>query len=85
MMPNLPKVSSMNIEVLSGNMLLGYTDGLVEVSNAEGECFEIEGIENNLSGAHAKDICMNVETAANDFRGECLYSDDVAILAIYWK
>jgi sigma-B regulation protein RsbU (phosphoserine phosphatase) len=85
MMPNLPKVSSMNIEVLSGNMLLGYTDGLVEVSNAEGECFEIVGIENNLSGAHAKDICMNVETAANDFRGECLYSDDVAILAMYWK
>jgi sigma-B regulation protein RsbU (phosphoserine phosphatase) len=85
MMPDLPKVSSMNIEVLSGNMLLGYTDGLVEVNNAEGECFEIEGIENNLSGAHAKDICMNVETAANDFRGECLYTDDVAILAMYWK
>jgi sigma-B regulation protein RsbU (phosphoserine phosphatase) len=85
MLPELPSVSAGLIQINSGDILLGYTDGLVEVNNTAGEYFEIEGIENNLTGAHAKDICMNVEAAANDFRGECLYNDDVAILALYWK
>jgi sigma-B regulation protein RsbU (phosphoserine phosphatase) len=85
MLPELPKISAGLIKINSGDILLGYTDGLVEVNNMAGEYFEIEGIEKNLNGSHAKDICMNVETAANDFRGECLYNDDVAILAMYWK
>lgn len=85
MLPELPKVSSVKLEIHSGDLLLGYTDGLVEVNNSEGDYFEIEGIEKSLIGTHAKDVCISVETAANDFRGECLFSDDVAILAICWK
>ncbi|MFM2317072.1 MAG: hypothetical protein RLZZ155_1404 [Bacteroidota bacterium] len=85
MLPELPKVSVGLIQINSGDILLGYTDGLVEVNNTAGDYFEIEGIENNLSGTHAKDVCINVERAANDFRGECLYNDDVAILAMLWK
>jgi sigma-B regulation protein RsbU (phosphoserine phosphatase) len=85
MLPELPKVSAGILQINSGDVLLGYTDGLVEVNNAAGEYFEIEGIENNLQGEHAKDICRNMEEAANNFRGECLYNDDVAILAIRWK
>jgi sigma-B regulation protein RsbU (phosphoserine phosphatase) len=85
MLPDLPKVNALKVEVHSEDVLLGYTDGLVEVNNAEGEYFEMEGIEKSLKGLHAKDICNSVETAANDFRGECLFNDDVAILAICWK
>jgi sigma-B regulation protein RsbU (phosphoserine phosphatase) len=85
MLPELPKVNSVKIEIHSGDLLLGYTDGLVEVNNAEGDYFEIEGIEKNMKGSHAKDVCISVENAANNFRGECLFSDDVAILAICWK
>ena len=85
MLPELPKVNSVKIEIHSGDVLLGYTDGLVEVNNAEGAYFEIEGIEKNLIGTHAKDVCIAIETAANNFRGECLFNDDVAILAICWK
>lgn len=85
MLPELPKVSSVKLEIHSGDVLLGYTDGLVEVNNAEGDYFEMEGIEKNLIGTHAKDVCIAVETAANNFRGECLFNDDVAILAICWK
>ncbi len=85
MLPELPKVSQVNVEVKSGDILLGYTDGLVEVNNAEGNYFEMEGIEKSLIGNHAKDVCLSVETAANDFRGECKFNDDVAILAICWK
>jgi sigma-B regulation protein RsbU (phosphoserine phosphatase) len=85
MLPELPKVSQVNVEVKSGDILLGYTDGLVEVNNADGDYFEMEGIEKSLLGDHAKDVCLAVETAANDFRGECLFNDDVAILAICWK
>ena len=85
MLPELPGVSSVLQEIHSGDVLLGYTDGLVEVNNAEGEYFEIEGIEKNLKGSHSKDICIAVETAANNFRGECLFNDDVAILAICWR
>jgi sigma-B regulation protein RsbU (phosphoserine phosphatase) len=85
MLPELPKVNSVKLEIHSEDVLLGYTDGLVEVNNAEGDYFEMEGIEKNLIGTHAKDVCMAVETAANNFRGECLFNDDVAILAICWK
>jgi sigma-B regulation protein RsbU (phosphoserine phosphatase) len=85
MLPELPKVSAGTVQVNSGDILLGYTDGLVEVNNAVGEYFEIEGIEQNLQGEHAKDICRNMEEAANSFRGDCQYNDDVAILAIRWK
>jgi sigma-B regulation protein RsbU (phosphoserine phosphatase) len=85
MLPELPKVSAVKLGVLSGDVLLGYTDGLVEVNNAEGDYFEIEGIEQNMNGSHAKDVCLSVENAANDFRGECLFNDDVAIMAICWK
>lgn len=85
MLPELPKVNSVKIEIHSEDVLLGYTDGLVEVNNAEGDYFEMEGIEKNLIGTHAKDVCIAVETAANNFRGECLFNDDVAILAICWK
>lgn len=85
MLPELPRVNSVELEVHSGDILLGYTDGLVEVNNAEGDYFEMEGIEKNLIGAHAKDVCIAVETAANNFRGDCLFNDDVAILAICWK
>jgi sigma-B regulation protein RsbU (phosphoserine phosphatase) len=85
MLPELPKVNSVKLEIHSEDVLLGYTDGLVEVNNAEGDYFEMEGIEKNLIGTHAKDVCMAVETAANNFRDECLFNDDVAILAICWK
>lgn len=85
MLPELPKVNSVKIEIHSEDVLLGYTDGLVEVNNTEGDYFEIEGVEKNLIGTHAKDVCIAVETAANNFRGECLFNDDVAILAICWK
>jgi sigma-B regulation protein RsbU (phosphoserine phosphatase) len=85
MLPELPKVSAVKLGVLSGDVLLGYTDGLVEVNNAQGDYFEIEGIEQNMNGSHAKDVCLSVENAANDFRGECLFNDDVAIMAICWK
>lgn len=85
MLPELPKVSQENVEVKPGDILLGYTDGLVEVNNAQGDYFEMEGIEKNLVGSHAKDVCIAIETAANDFRGECRFNDDVAILAICWK
>lgn len=85
MLPELPRINSEKIRIEEGDVLLGYTDGLVEVNNAEGEYFEIEGIEKSLNGNHAKDICISVETAANDFRGDCLFNDDVAILAICWK
>lgn len=85
MLPELPKVSAVKHVLCSGDVMLGYTDGLVEVNNSEGDYFEMEGIEKNLIGTHAKDVCMAVETAANNFRGECLFNDDVAILAICWK
>jgi sigma-B regulation protein RsbU (phosphoserine phosphatase) len=85
MLPELPKVSAVRQVVLSGDVLLGYTDGLVEVNNAEGDYFEIEGIEKSMKGSHAKDVCLAIENAANVFRGECLFNDDVAILAICWK
>jgi len=85
MLPELPRVGAVVEKVNSGDVLLGYTDGLVEVNNAEGDYFEIEGIEQNMNGSHAKDVCLSVENAANDFRGECLFNDDVAIMAICWK
>jgi sigma-B regulation protein RsbU (phosphoserine phosphatase) len=85
MLPELPKVTAEKHAIYTNDVLLGYTDGLVEVNNAEGDYFEIEGIEQHLLGSTAKDVCHSIESAANNFRGECLFNDDVAILAICWK
>lgn len=84
MFPDLPFISSVEVQLESGDGLVCYTDGLVEVSDANQEAFEVEGIMNHFEGLTAKDVLDSIEEGVNDFRATEPFSDDVAIMAMLW-
>jgi sigma-B regulation protein RsbU (phosphoserine phosphatase) len=84
MFPDLPFVSSVEVQLESGDALVCYTDGLVEIDNAQGEAFEIDGIINHFQGKTSKDVIGNIEAGVNTFRGEENFNDDVAIMSMIW-
>jgi phosphoserine phosphatase RsbU/P len=84
MFPDLPFISSVEVQLDSGDGLVCYTDGLVEIDNAQGVAFEIDGIINHFQGKTSKDVISNIEAGVNEFRGEESFNDDVAIMAMIW-
>ena len=84
MFPDLPFISSVEVQLESGDALVCYTDGLVEIDNAQGEAFEIDGIINHFQGKTSKDVIGNIEAGVNAFRGEENFNDDVAIMSMIW-
>ena len=66
-------------------ILLLYTDGLIEASNSEGEEFEIDRLTSILSatnGDSPRKIVENIEKALSDFSGETAQSDDIPLIAV---
>lgn len=84
MFPELPFISSVEVQLESGDALVCYTDGLVEITDASQEAFEVEGIMAHFQGSTAKDVLDAIEDGVNSFRGEESFSDDVAIMAMLW-
>jgi len=77
-----------DLEVIdySGEFILTcYTDGLTDTVNSQGSSFSIEAvkqiIENNkgISPEHLNGLIIS---AANEFRGELDFTDDVALLSL---
>jgi sigma-B regulation protein RsbU (phosphoserine phosphatase) len=86
MLDELPFVSVQEVRVSSGDCMLCYTDGLVEVEIAQDEDYGLERVKESMSKAKtAKDLVFDVEQAVNKVRGENLFADDVAILGLNWK
>lgn len=86
MLDELPFVSVQEVRVSSGDCMLCYTDGLVEVEIAQDEDYGLERVKESMSKAKtAKDLVFDVEQAVHKARGENLFADDVAILGLNWK
>lgn len=86
MLDELPFVSVQEVRVSSGDCMLCYTDGLVEVEIAQDEDYGLERVKESMSKAKtAKDLVFDVEQAVHLARGENLFADDVAILGLNWK
>jgi len=74
-----------NIELVSGDVLLLYTDGLTEAFNSEGEMFGNEKVCAHLgSVAHlsAREIIDSVFDAVIEFTGSRTFQDDISLVIL---
>ena len=80
----LPSIETEEITIGPGNVLVCYTDGLVELENEEGEQFETdrlhEIIKNNFH-LSMKDLDSVIFHELNRFKGEKEFLDDTALLS----
>ena len=68
-----------------GQVLFIGTDGLWETSNEKGELFgkdRLKEVIRRHAGQSARDILLEVHTAAEEFRGELKQEDDLTIVVI---
>jgi len=73
------------IEVAPGDVLFFYTDGCVEMENAEGEMFGNDRLEARLKAAAAEradDVLVYVEADVARFRGNTEAFDDATMMAV---
>ena len=73
------------MEISSGDSLFLFTDGLVEMENAQGEPFSPERLRALLRTSRQlplDDLLQTVETAVNDHRGNTDALDDATLMAM---
>ena len=76
------------IEFHPGDRLFLYTDGIVEMANATGECYGEEKLYELLDGARTAsldDACGTVVDSAFEHAGATRGQDDITILGIEFK
>lgn len=73
-------------DIAPGCLLLLYTDGVTEASDASGDLFGMERTVDVIEGfgpmASAEDVCQGLHAALRSFRGSAPQGDDVTSLAI---
>jgi sigma-B regulation protein RsbU (phosphoserine phosphatase) len=68
-----------------GDMLCLYSDGITELFNERDEEFGAKGLEELLRkyhGEHVSSCCRNIIQDLNDYRGDCIQSDDITIVML---
>jgi sigma-B regulation protein RsbU (phosphoserine phosphatase) len=71
-----------------GDLLVLYTDGVVEARNATDEEFEARRLESYLAGcagSSADAVVRGLVTRVEDFAGDTPQYDDVTVLALGWR
>ncbi len=84
MFEKIPEIEMEEIQIKTGDTLVCYTDGLVEVENEEEEAFETERLESIIrSNDSLKMVELNerIIKELNEFKGKMDYLDDTAILS----
>lgn len=74
-----------NINLNPGEMILLYTDGIIEAENERGEFFGEENLVQSLpkyNASSASETCKRILNNLNAFVGENTSFDDIAIIAI---
>jgi sigma-B regulation protein RsbU (phosphoserine phosphatase) len=69
----------------SGDLLLMYTDGIVEARNAEGEFFDVQRLEVLLcqnAGLPANELIQSIIQSARQFSGYEVFADDTALVVL---
>lgn len=82
--PYLPTVETGRETYRTNALLLAFTDGLIDVTNKDGQRFEHERIEQFVrTHGHCKAEVFNqrLQQVLEEFRGDQEYPDDVAILS----
>lgn len=73
------------VELLPGETLLLYTDGMTDCRNPKGEPFGLERIKKVLSGftnLNAQQICDNLLEILNNYQDGSKQDDDVTLVAV---
>jgi sigma-B regulation protein RsbU (phosphoserine phosphatase) len=84
----MPSIQVEEIQVLAGDLLLLYTDGLVEARNKEGEQFGIDRTTQALAATYGYSPALVLSTLAgalDDFAGEFVSEDDVTAVCVRFK
>ncbi len=76
------------MQLLPGDKLIAYTDGLTEAQNAEGAFFDTQRLRKIVRGC-AEGSCEEIHTALHDavqtFSGGTILSDDITIVVIEYR
>jgi sigma-B regulation protein RsbU (phosphoserine phosphatase) len=73
-----------SVDLLAGDVLVFYTDGVTEAENRSGEEFGMERLSATLrrgSSLSAEELMTNIYNSAADFCGDD-FNDDVTILVV---
>jgi serine phosphatase RsbU (regulator of sigma subunit) len=74
-----------DLEVLPGDVIIAFTDGVPEALNAEGEEFGEERLKNLLRASHncgAEEISARISSQVRDWMGATEQHDDVTIVVM---
>lgn len=74
-----------NVELITGDLLLFYTDGLTEASNIEGEMFGTSGVNNHLKTCRhlsANEILDSFYARIHAFTGSQNLQDDISFVVV---
>jgi len=83
-----PAFDEQSLAIEPGDVLLLYTDGATDLTNAQGEHLGRERLQELVQancGASAQAICDSLWTAMADYKGATPQFDDVALVAIQAK
>lgn len=84
MLPNLPAIHR-NVELLTEDWLLIFSDGITEAASESGEDFGDAGLLAALSrfgGATAAEMCEGVVNEVRDYVREQRHADDITLIAV---
>jgi len=79
------EIFNRTIDIVPGNKILLFTDGLTETENSDGEPFETKTLADvikNNPGINIKEYVNNIYDKLIEFRGSEKFDDDVCILGI---
>ena len=79
------KYRSGELELLPGDEIFLYTDGVTEAANAENVLYgddRLKAVLDRLAGAGAKEICLGVKRDVDAFVGETPQFDDMTMLCL---
>ncbi len=75
------------VQLLAGQILLMYTDGITEAQNAAGEQFGEHSLMRSLTQApisSAEDVILTTVSAVREHAGDAQQSDDISLLCVRW-
>jgi phosphoserine phosphatase RsbU/P len=84
MLPDM-QFGVLQVELLPGDILLAYTDGVTEARDPAGLLFGEDRLNNLLCGpcGSAEVLLNNIETELKEFSRGAAQSDDITLLAVY--
>lgn len=85
MFDELPEILVESHQLVSGDKILCYTDGITEITNSEGKELGIEPLKNILKNSTIDKLAGDLKNTADLFRGTRPLPDDITLLAALFE